>query len=86
MVIKHFYLKLPDVNNIAIWKSEAERYAQYDYDRIWNECVIETINYLKIAKEALNQGILDLRDDTLQKLGYCHLIAIYHFESKHLDL
>lgn len=61
--------KLPEVNNIAIWKSEAERYAQYDYDRIWNECVIETINYLKIAKEALNQGILDLRDDTLQKLG-----------------
>lgn len=61
--------KLPEVNNIAIWKSEAERYAQYDYDRMWNECVIETINYLKIAKEALNQGILDLRDDTLQKLG-----------------
>lgn len=58
--------KLPEVNNIAIWKSEAERYAQYDYDRMWNECVIETINYLKIAKEALNQGILDLRDDTLQ--------------------
>lgn len=53
----------------VIWKSEAERYAQYDYDRMWNECVIETINYLKIAKEALNQGILDLRDDTLQKLG-----------------
>ncbi len=63
------WCKLPEVNNIAIWKSEAERYAQYDYDRMWNECVIETINYLKIAKEALNQGILDLRDDTLQKLG-----------------
>lgn len=61
--------ELPEVNNIAIWKSEAEIYAQYDYDRIWNECVKETINYLKIAKEALNQGILDLRDDTLQKLG-----------------
>ena len=61
--------ELPEVSNIAIWKCEAERYAQYDYDQIWNECVLETIDYLKIAKEALNQGILDIGHDTLQKLG-----------------
>lgn len=87
--------ELPEVNNIAIWKSEAERYAQYDYDQIWNECVVETIDYLKIAKEALSQGILDLRDDTLQQLG-CYnsringagnvsaVISIYLF-SKYAD-
>lgn len=87
--------ELPEVSNIAIWKSEAERYAQYDYDQIWNECVLETIDYLKIAKEALSQGILDLGDDTLQKLG-CYnpkingagnvsaVISIYLF-SKYAD-
>lgn len=83
------------MSNIAIWKCEAERYAQYDYDQIWNECVLETIDYLKIAKEALNQGILDLGHDTLQKLG-CYnsringagnvsaVISIYLF-SKYAD-
>ncbi len=87
--------EMPEVNNIAIWKSEAEKYAQYDYDQIWNECVVETIDYLKIAKEALSQGILDLGDDTLQKLG-CYnsringagnvsaVISIYLF-SKYAD-
>ena len=87
--------ELPEVSNIAIWKCEAERYAQYDYDQIWNECVLETIDYLKIAKEALNQGILDLGHDTLQKLG-CYnsringagnvsaVISIYLF-SKYAD-
>lgn len=60
---------LPEVSNIDIWKSEAERYAQYNYDQMWNECVVETMDYLKIAKEALDQGILDLGQDTLQKLG-----------------
>ena len=87
--------ELPEVNNIAIWKGVAERYAQYDYDQIWNECVLETIDYLKIAKEALSQGILDLGDDTLQKLG-CYnsringagnisaVISIYLF-SKYAD-
>lgn len=87
--------ELPKVSNIDIWKSEAERYAKYDYDQIWNECVLETIDYLKIAKEALSQGILDLGHDTLQKLG-CYnpringagnvsaVISIYLF-SKYAD-
>ena len=65
---KKQWSELPEVSNITIWKSEAERYAQYDYDRVWDECVLETIGYLRIAKEALSQGILDLGIDTLQKL------------------
>lgn len=86
---------LPKVNNIAIWKNEAEKYAQYDYDKIWMECVFETIDYLKKAKESLSQGILDLGHDTLEQLG-CYnpkingagnisaVISIYLF-SKYAD-
>lgn len=87
--------ELPKVNNIEIWKSEAEKYAQYIYDEMWNECVAETINYLKIAKESLSHGILDLGADTLEQLG-CYnpkingagnvsaVISIYLF-SKYAD-
>lgn len=39
--------------SIGIWKCEAERYAQYDYDQIWNECVLETI-----ALEDSKNGLL----------------------------
>lgn len=91
---KH-WSSLPEVSNIAIWKDEADRYAQYDYDKTWKECVEETINYLLIAKDALSQGILDLGHDTLEKLG-CYnssingagnvsaVISIYLF-SKYAD-
>jgi len=61
--------RLPDVNNINVWKQEAIKYAGYDYDLVWEECVYETIEYLKIAKIGLAQGILDIGNDTLEKLG-----------------
>lgn len=92
---KEQWSELPEVSNVAMWKSKAERYAQYDYDKVWNECILETIDYLKIAKEALSQGILDLGHDTLDKLG-CYnaringagnvsaVISIYLF-SKYAD-
>ena len=92
---KSLWSNLPEVNNINIWKAEAEIYAQYNYDKMWEECVSETIQYLKIAKEALSQGILDLGNETLEKLG-CYnskingagnvsaVISIYLF-SKYAD-
>lgn len=61
--------RLPDVNNIDAWKEEAEKYAGYDYALVWEECLRETINYLKIAKKGLDQGILDIGNETLEKLG-----------------
>ncbi len=86
---------IPEVGNIDIWKKQADKYAQYDYDKMWDECVEETIDYLKIVQEALSNGILDIRQETLEKLG-CYnskingagnvsvVIAIYLF-SKYAD-
>ena len=66
---KDIWGKLPEVNNVEVWKEEAKQYADYEYDIIWKECVDETINYLKITQNALNQGILDIGNETLEQLG-----------------
>lgn len=61
--------KLPDVNNMNLWKLEAKKYSGYDYDAEWDKCIEETIELLYICQKSLNQGILDISSNTLELLG-----------------
>lgn len=60
---------LPQINNLESWVSCAKLYAKMDYVIEWGNVVEETVQYLNIAKENLNLGILDIGDETLAKLG-----------------
>lgn len=66
---KNTWGKLPNINKIDIWKKEAHKYAGYEYDTEWNTCVEETLKYLETVRDALQLGILDIGNDTLEKLG-----------------
>ena len=59
---------LPKVNNIESWKEEAQRYLNIDYDILWKDCVNETVEYLKIAREGIVQGVLDIGNGVLERL------------------
>lgn len=82
--------KIPEVNNVQSWKVEAQKYLKIDYDILWEECLNETIEYLYIAKEGSNQGVLDIGNEVLERLGcfnrkingagnVCAVISVYLF-------
>lgn len=61
--------KIPEVNNIDSWKKNAEDLVNINYDKLWNDCVEETVQYLEIAKLGIQQEILDIGNNTLKELG-----------------
>ena len=65
---KEIWGSLPKVNNIEAWKEEAQRYLSIEYDILWEDCVNETVEYLKIAREGIVQGVLDIGNGILEKL------------------
>lgn len=66
---RDIWAKIPEVNNIDSWKKNAEDLVNINYDKLWNDCVEETIQYLEIAKFGIQQEILDIGDNTLKELG-----------------
>ena len=61
--------KLPKVENIEQWKKNAKNCMQMDYDLVWEKCVQETLDYLNIAYQGIDRGILDVGNETLEQLG-----------------
>lgn len=66
---KDIWGKLPEVNHIDDWLECASSHAKINYVELWDSVVEETIEYLTIAKKGLELGILDVGNDTLEKLG-----------------
>ncbi len=66
---KEFWGRIPEVNNLEPWEKEAQKYLNERYEDLWEDCVGETIEYLKIAREGMEQGILDIGNGTLERLG-----------------
>lgn len=74
----------------------ASRYLSIDYDILWKDCVNETVEYLKIAREGIVQGVLDIGNGILEKLccfdkkvngagNVSAVIAIYLFSKNAAD-
>lgn len=66
---KEVWGTLPLVHNLEPWKNCSFQCADIVYDNLWKETVEETVNSLEIAKTGMDQGILDIGNDTLIKLG-----------------
>lgn len=61
--------KLPQINKLDEWLECATIYAKIDYYQVWNEVFEETVFLLTLIKNMLSKGILDIGNDTLEKLG-----------------
>jgi len=61
--------KFPNIQNMNNWISNADQIFNAKYMDVWNSVVDEVINLLKIAKEGLDEGALDMGNDVLEKLG-----------------
>lgn len=66
---KNIWGKLPEVNHLDSWLECASIHARINYLALWDSIVEETVEYLMTAKKALELGILDVGNDTLEKLG-----------------
>lgn len=60
---------LPSVSNLESWLKCSKDVMKIDYYELWNEIVKETSEYLRIAKEGIEKGVLDIGSKTLEKLG-----------------
>ncbi len=56
------------IKEVESWRKSIQFSNIEDYLKIWKETVDETINLLKIAKEALSNGLLDITEKTLEEL------------------
>lgn len=66
---KNTWGKLPEVNHIDAWLECSSIHAKINYVELWDSVIEETIEYLITAKKGLELGILDVGNDTLEKLG-----------------
>jgi ADP-ribosylglycohydrolase len=60
---------LPNFEKIDNWINTANIINQDKYLDIWNHVVDEVVSLLKVVKDGLEQGALDLGNEVLEKLG-----------------
>lgn len=61
--------KFPDIQNMDTWINNADKALKDKYMDIWNVVVDEVMNLLKLAKQGLDEGALDMGNEVLEKLG-----------------
>lgn len=66
---KDIWGKFPNIKNMSSWFDSAGKVLNIRYMDIWDNTVDEVINLLRIAKQGLDEGALDMGSDVLEKLG-----------------
>lgn len=66
---KNIWGKFPDIKNMNNWIDSADKVLNAKYIDMWDNVVDEVIDLLKIAKQGLDEGALDMGSDVLDKLG-----------------
>ncbi len=66
---KDKWSKFPSTPKMDNWIINADEILKVKYIDIWNNVVEEVIDLLKIAKEGLDQGALDMGNGILERLG-----------------
>ncbi|HDR6315503.1 MULTISPECIES: ADP-ribosylglycohydrolase family protein [Bacillus] len=59
----------PNVQKLDSWMNAANLVFKDNYMGLWDEVTEEVLEQLKIIKEGLDQGALDIGDEVLKKLG-----------------
>ncbi|WP_338732627.1 ADP-ribosylglycohydrolase family protein [Bacillus subtilis] len=59
----------PNVQKLDSWMNAANIIFRNNYMSLWDEVTEEVIEQLRIVKEGLDQGALDMGDEVLEKLG-----------------
>lgn len=66
---KDIWGKFPNINSLNLWLNAAETIMNGKYMELWDKIVEEAVSLLKIAKQGLEQGALDIGNEVLEKLG-----------------
>jgi hypothetical protein len=60
---------MPSVQKMESWKNAAETVLNNKYASLWDDAIEEVIQLLKVIREGLEQGALDMGSEVLEKLG-----------------
>lgn len=66
---KDVWGKFPNIQKIESWFNAAETVLKNKYMSLWDDVAEEVISLLRIVKEGLEQGALDMGNEVLEKLG-----------------
>jgi ADP-ribosylglycohydrolase len=61
--------KLPDTQDMNNWLNNADKVMNFKYIDEWNRVLDEVTDLLKIAKQGLDEGALDMGTEVLEKIG-----------------
>lgn len=59
----------PKLQKMDVWLNNADNILKINYMDLWDSVVEEVINLLKITREGLDEGALDIGNSVLEKLG-----------------
>lgn len=66
---KEIWGKFPDIQNMNSWLNNADKVLNSKYMDVWNSVIDEVIGLLKLAKQGLDEGALDMGNEILEKIG-----------------
>jgi len=66
---KDNWSKFPKLQKMDSWLNVANEILKNKYMALWDDVAEEVMNLLKIVKEGLDQGALDMGNDVLERLG-----------------